>query len=291
MAVLAIAENRSFVAAAAELHMSQPALTRTIKRTEDVLGVRLFERTTRKVELTEAGREFVAVAQRIASDLRITTKNMRELADQQRGQVIVTSIMSVANGVLPAPIAAYRRDRPGIEIHVRDGIHGTVIEDVKSGAADFGIGYLRDIPQGLTTTRLGQGHFDLVAPRDAPIAADGVTSICFDALHDVALVSMPPDSQTRRVLDATAALRGVSLYHAVIVSQIPALLNFVRAGVGIGLVPSASITGALGGDLVRLAVREPQISLDIGVMQLSGRVLSPAAEGLLQEIGRALMED
>lgn len=283
-AVLTVAEYRSFVAAAAHLHMSQPALTRSIKRIEDLLGVSLFERTTRSVRLTSAGREFVALAQRMTNDLRIAAQAMREIADQQRGQVILSTIMSIANGPLPQAIATYRRDRPGIEIQLRDGVHGSVLDDVRSGAADFGINYLKDIPDGLTTTRLGRGSFDLVASRQSPIARSGRHSIRFDDLRDMALVSMPPESQTRRVLDATAAIRGIPLTHAVIVSQIPTLLNFVRAGVGAGLVPSTSITGELGDGLVRLAVEDPEITLDIGIVQLAERTLSPAAEGLLSVI-------
>ena len=96
LAVLAIADYGSFIAAAAFLKTSQPALTRTIKRIEDVLGVSLFDRTTRRVQLTAAGREFVAVAERVLNDLRISVRSMRNLVDQQRGQVIVASIMSQA---------------------------------------------------------------------------------------------------------------------------------------------------------------------------------------------------
>jgi DNA-binding transcriptional LysR family regulator len=87
LAVLAIADYGSFIAAAAFLKTSQPALTRTIKRIEDVLGVSLFERTTRRVQLTPAGREFVAVAERVLNDLRISVRSMRDFADQQRRQV------------------------------------------------------------------------------------------------------------------------------------------------------------------------------------------------------------
>ena len=64
-AVLAVAEYNSFIAAAAFLKTSQPALTRTIMRVEDVLGVRLFDRSTRRVAITAAGKEFVAVAERM----------------------------------------------------------------------------------------------------------------------------------------------------------------------------------------------------------------------------------
>ena len=283
-AVLAVAKNGSFIAAAAELQMSQPALTRTIKRLEDVLGVQLFERTTRAVRLTSAGREFVAVARRIADDLRITAANMRAIADQQRGRVIVSAIMSVANGVLPGAIAAYRRERPGIEIHIRDGVHGDVVDDVKSGVADFAVNYLQDAPEGVSATPLGRGYFELVASRRSEIGASRRTSIRFDELRDVPLISMPPESQTRRLLDATAAVRGIPLNHAVVVSQIPSLLSLIRAGVGVGLAPSTAIIGDLGDDLVRLAVRDPQVSLDIGVMTLAERALSPAAEGLLAAI-------
>jgi DNA-binding transcriptional LysR family regulator len=75
--VLAVAEYGSFIAAAALLKTSQPALTRTIKRVEDVLGVRLFDRSTRRVEITTAGREFVSVAERMLNDLRISVRSMR----------------------------------------------------------------------------------------------------------------------------------------------------------------------------------------------------------------------
>ena len=78
-AVLAVAEYNSFIAAAAFLKTSQPALTRTIKRVEDVLGVRLFDRSTRRVAITTAGKEFVAVAERMLNDLRISVSSMREI--------------------------------------------------------------------------------------------------------------------------------------------------------------------------------------------------------------------
>ncbi|MEO1493544.1 MAG: LysR family transcriptional regulator [Pseudomonadota bacterium] len=291
VAVLAVAENASFVAAAGELHVSQPALTRTIKRVEDVLGVHLFERTTRTVRVTDAGREFIALAQRMTNDLRIAARAMREIADQQRGQVIVTSLMSVAHGVLPHAVGTYREARPGIEILIRDGMHDAVLDDVKSGTADFGITYLQGIPDGLRTMPLGKGQFDLVASRASALGASGRTSIRFDELRDVPLVSMPRGSQTRRILDATAAGRGFSLTNAAVVSQVPTLLNFVRAGVGVGLVPSQSIIGDLGGDLIRFSVSDPQISLDIGLLTLAERTLSPAAAGLREVIASTWQDD
>jgi DNA-binding transcriptional LysR family regulator len=102
-AVLAVAEYRSFIAAASFLKTSQPALTRTIKQIEGALGVSLFSRSTRQVSITEAGKEFAALAERLLSDLKIGIENMRELADQQRGQIIVSSIMSLRRRKLRRP--------------------------------------------------------------------------------------------------------------------------------------------------------------------------------------------
>jgi DNA-binding transcriptional LysR family regulator len=93
-----------------------------------------------------AGKEFVSAATRMLNDLKITIRSMRELSDQRRGQIIISSVMSVANGKLPGLVSAYRLDYPGIELHVRDGGHGTIIEDVRSGAADFGLSYLDSQP-------------------------------------------------------------------------------------------------------------------------------------------------
>src|SRR5690242_3983992 len=128
-AVLALAEYGSFVAAAARLRLSQPALTRMVKRLEAELGVRLFDRSTRRVEITAAGRAFAAVAERMLNDLGITVQSVREAAQEGRGLVVVSSVMSVAGGLLPRMIAAYRDDRPGVEIHVREGIYATILDD------------------------------------------------------------------------------------------------------------------------------------------------------------------
>lgn len=283
-AVLAVAEYRSFVAAAAALRTSQPALTRSIKRVEDVLGVQLFERSTRSVTVTEAGREFIAVAERVTNDLRLTVESLRELADQKRGQVIVSSIVSLANGVLPEAVTAYRRERPGIEVQVRDGVHGSVLDHVRSGAADFGLNYLVDVPDIFETEVLGEGRFDLIAAAVHPLAQGRRRSVRFDNLAGVSMVSLPQEAQTRKILDTTAAMRGVRLRHDMVVSQIPTLISFVRAGAGVGLIPSAALDGNALDGLIRLEVTEPEIALDIGVVRLKERRLSPAAEGLLATI-------
>ena len=279
-AVLAVAEYNSFIAAASFLKTSQPALTRTIRRVEDVLGVRLFDRTTRRVAITAAGKEFVAVAERILNDLRISVGSMREIGAEQRGRIIVSSIMSVANGLFPAIVAKYRASRPGIEIVLREGVHGTVVEDVRSGAADLGVTYVDDVPEFVAAKRVSREVFEVILPRNHPlIKSSRRSSVTLAELAEFPLVSLPYESRTRRIIDGAAAGAGYALQHVATVTQFATMMSFVRAGVGIAIVPSGAIAGLLGKDLAVLALAKPRLSRDVGLIWLRDRELTPAARG------------
>lgn len=278
LAVLAIADYGSFIAAAAFLKTSQPALTRTIKRIEDVLGVSLFERTTRRVQLTAAGREFVAVAERVLNDLRISVRSMRELADQQRGQVIVAAIESVATGLLPRIIAEYHIARPAIELHVREGVHGAVLEDIRSGVADLGIAFVDELPDTIAMVPLGREVFHAVMPRQHRLALSrGVT---MKQIAREPLVSLPNDSRTRRTIDAAASRQGITLQHAVTVTQLATMMSFVRAGLGVAIVPAGAIAGFNTDGLKTLPIIGPTLSHNLGLITLKEREPTPAAIGI-----------
>ncbi len=278
-AVLAVAEYRSFIAAAAFLKTSQPSLTRTIKQIEGALGVSLFSRSTRQVSITEAGREFAALAERLLGDLKIGIKNMRELADQQRGQIIVSSIMSLAHVALPEIIADYKRQFPRIEIHLREGVQGNVRDDVRSGLADFGVGYVADMPEPFITESLGVEAFFVVLPKRNHLAR--MKEIELKALKDATLVSLPTDSRTRRIIDGAAATAGFAFNHAITVNQFATLYSFVRNGFGLTIVPGGARPPGNDRALISRPLIRPRVSREIGIVRFRERELTPAAAGLL----------
>jgi DNA-binding transcriptional LysR family regulator len=237
------------------------------------------------VQITDAGKEFVGVAGRMINDLKITIRSMRELSDQRRGQIIISSIMSVANGKLPGVVSAYRLDYPGIELHVRDGVHGTVIEDVRSGAADFGITYLDSLPDPYTSVRLGREDFMVVLPRNHELTRK--ENLSLSELKGAPLVSLPSDSRTRRLIDGAAAAIGLTLNHVVTVSQFATMLGFVRAGVGLAIAPRSGVESFLGKELVAVPVRGRPLARDLGIIRLREREPSPAAAGLMSLIRRS----
>ena len=188
-AVLALAKYRSFVAAASSLKISQPALTRTIKLIEIELGVPLFSRSTRQVTVTDAGKEFAALAERLLNDLRIGAENVREMAAHPRGQIAVASVISLAGVVLPGLIADYSRRFPGVELHLREGLHNMVTDEVRNGLADFGIGYVDDVPRSFVTEDLGIETFYLVMRRDHVLGAAHEDRVAGAGGRSVCLIS------------------------------------------------------------------------------------------------------
>lgn len=284
-AVLAVAEYGSFIAASARLRISQPALTRTIKRVETALGVRLFERSTRHVQITPAGREFVAVAERLLNDLGLAVRNLREVAEEQRGRLTLSCIMSVASAVLPLLLATYRADRPGIEIVVREGVHGSVLEEVRSGGADLGLSYVDDLPDAIEGIALQRETFSVVLHRRHRLAAR--RSLALADLRDEPMVALPPDSRTRRTIDAATSTAGLTLRQVVTVGQFATLMGCVRAGVGLAVVPTGATGFFLGRDLRAVPVSDPRLSRRLGLIVLRGREPSPAAAGFMTLVRRA----
>jgi DNA-binding transcriptional LysR family regulator len=102
-------------------------------------------------------------------------------------------------------------------------------------------------------------------------------------------VSLPHESRTRRTIDGAASSAGLTLRHVATVTQFTTMMSFVRAGVGIAVVPSGAIAGLLGKDLAVLKLIRPRLSRDVGLIWLRERELTPAARGfavIFEEIWR-----
>src|SRR3954468_9783590 len=142
-AFVALAEQRSFTRAAVLTHLSQPAFSALIRALEDTLGQRLFDRSTRHVEVTAEGREFEASARRVLAEFDGAVAGARDLAARRRGRVSIALLPSLAAGWLPAVLAEFRAAHPGIDLDVADVLSEACIEQVRNGKADFAIAATR----------------------------------------------------------------------------------------------------------------------------------------------------
>ena len=139
-AFVGVARYGGFTRAAERLFTSQPGLTLLIRQLEEELQVRLFDRTTRRVELTSAGLELLPVAERVFAELELTVQNLRDLGNVRRGRVVVAALPSLSATLLPQALALFNTQYPDVKVLLRDGAAGEIVEMVRAGHADFGVG-------------------------------------------------------------------------------------------------------------------------------------------------------
>ena len=278
-AIVALARSGKFVAAAVDLGISQPSLSRMIQQAERELGAVLFVRATRRVSQTAAGREFVPVAERLLGELAQHSQAIRELDGRLRGQLIVASLISIAHHVVPAALVAFRKRHPGIFIQVREGIASGVLEDVRGGIADFGIGAVPEGHREIAVHSVVEESCCLVLPRRHKLNRQRRVRLA--DLADEPMVSMPPDSGLRRVLDTLAQAEGVALNHGIVTSQFTSLFDFVAQGLGVAIVPLSALPPASERRFATHALR-PAVTRRIGILHLVDRPFSAAAAGFLE---------
>jgi len=238
-AIVALARFGSFIAAASYLRMSQPGLSRVVQQTEVLLGVRLFARGTRSLSQTDAGREFVPVAERVLGELLQQSQKVKNLDGQLRGQIIISSLMSISHHVLPAALVEFRKQHPKIHIQVREGLASAVQEDVRSGVADFGVGNAIGLNEAIIAEWVTAEPCYVVLPKTHRLRKAAALNIREIAAEP--MISIPTDSGLRRTIDVFANERGVVLDHSIITNQFRSLFDFVASGLGISIVPAAAL--------------------------------------------------
>jgi DNA-binding transcriptional LysR family regulator len=280
-AVVALAEYGSFVSAAAFLKTSQPALTRSIKRIEKILGVTLFARSTRQVDITAEGREFAAVAERVLKDLQITIRSLGNLSKDLRGRITFTTYSAFAVGKLPEIVRRYKEELPSVEIRIREGRQVEILEDVRSGTAEFGIGYIDLVPENLKSELLRPEPLYVVVPATHPLATLRRQRIRLEELREEMLISPPANTFIRRLVDDAAANVGVTLSYGLIVERLASLIGHVKAGVGIALIPEEILPPKPWKEFEALLLTEPALSVSVGFITLPNRHITPAAAKMM----------
>ena len=137
---VAVAEELSFRRAAHGLHVSHPALSQQIQDLENELGLKLFERNSRRVELTEAGRAFLLGVRRVLAAAKEAIAQAREAAKGERGRLVIGSLGPLTSSFLPAALARFREQRPLVEATALDMNNRAEVEAVLDGSIMLAIG-------------------------------------------------------------------------------------------------------------------------------------------------------
>lgn len=277
-AFVAVAQLGGFTPAAERLHLTQSALSVLVRALERELGLRLFDRTTRMVRLTEAGREFYASAEKVLLDLEHAVAASRGLAEVRRGRVAVAATPLMSSIMLPRIIAGYMAAHPGVSVVLKDAVAGQIRRLVHEGEADFGIATFHAPEPGLVTEPLMADTLVLACPKNHPLARK--PRVRWRDLEGVPFVALPRDNAVGELIRDSLKETGTSVDIAHEVAFLTTVLGMVEAGLGVSVLPS------YGRDTIRthnIAVRrlvEPAIRRETSLVMRRDRALSPAAAGL-----------
>ena len=277
-ALVAIAELGGVTQAAKQLHLTQPAVSVLIRGLEQALGIRLLNRTTRALSLTDAGREFYPIAERMLADLQNAVANAHELANRKRGRVTVAATTLISALLLPGVIAQHRSRYPGIDITLRDGaVASQILHMVESAEVDIGIGPASQPPRDIIAECLLVDTLDLACRKDHVLARK--VRVVWRDLTGFPLIALGHDNSVRQLIDSCLANAGIEVQPAYEVSFLSTAIGLVDAGLGIAVLPShVRAIGRLYPNIRFVKLDSPVMRRDLSLLTRRDRQLSPAAE-------------
>lgn len=270
-----VAESCSFRRAAEVLHRSQSAVSTQIKLLEEQIGVTLFHRTTRRVQLTAEGQQLLGHAQRAVASLELGLREIREAANIQVGHISMGCVPSIAATMLPPVLAEFQRKRRNIHLELRELASAQLLEAVLRQDISFGIGPFVDHANDFNFTDITIEPIYALLPKVhwRPRA----TEITLAELAELPLVLASSSAELRHELDRQVALRGLEINSAFEVIQVQTMLAFAQAGLGVAILPRIMIPTLLDETLQALPITKPTMERRICQITLKGNSLSPAA--------------
>jgi DNA-binding transcriptional LysR family regulator len=225
------ADHLNFTRAAEALHLSQPALHAKVKKLEGALGVPLYRKRGRTLELTDAGRELARLGRDLQTQARDLVESLR--GGGKREPVTLAAGEGSFLYLLGDPIRRYLR-RPPAPLRLLTRDRDGALQAVRDGVAGLGVSALDVLPADLECDPLGRFPQLLVCPQGHPLAAR--RQVRLRDLEGQALVVPPPDRPHRQALARALLAAGISWQPAVEAQGWELALHFVRLGVGLAVV-------------------------------------------------------
>jgi len=281
---IAIATHRNFSRAASELHITQTALSRRLQALEGYLGVKLIERTTRSVELTRVGREFLPRGQRLLGELETALTEIRESGKALRGDVSIACVPTIGVRYLPRVIHEYSARYPNNRVKILDHSSFAVAEAVLRREAEFGINVAGAHDTGLVSVPLVRDRFVLVCRDDHLLARR--KRVSWEQLEPHPLIFAGQVSGNRPLLDFALAAESPRLHAYYEVQRSSTALGLVAEGVGAAVVPSLAVQKDAYPRIRVLALVAPVVFRSLVVISARNAQLSPAAQALYDMLMR-----
>lgn len=314
-AFLCLANARSFTRAAEQLHITQPGLSLMIQELEQQLRSRLFERSTRDVQLTGAGQRFLIPAQRIVDEMSSVRSQVQELSVADRPTLWVGTTPLFASSVMPRVYQQFRKLHPHIQVYLVDVPRDEVAQRVRSGEIDCGVGiFWRRVPE-LQRQPLFKFDFILIEPatRKRPArtrlsgtaAARTASARTASARHERAeldnvrwndlpsgpYVELPPTSDLQQLVNRRKAAAGLQRDpRSLSLNYLESIIGMTAAGAGPAIMPSFVLDACKRFNVKASLISDPVLSMDFHLVVKRSRS-QPKALGLFVDVMKTMMID
>ena len=289
-----VVESGSLSRTSRRLHISQPALSKSLRLLEEQLGIKLFERGPRGVRVTRFGDVFYRRARSITAEFRRAREDLEELKGSTAGQVAlgVTPGPGVLDRILPQAVARVAKKRPALKFKIRSGTSRELLPALNQGDLDILFTVLDDRVQGpdLKVQLLFEDHFVLVVSKRHPLCRANI--ITLNDLANYRWVLLEDANQLRHTVEEMAADKQITPKAAIESNSVVFVRTMVSKTDYIGVLPSyAAKLGAEAGDLVFVPLERisehrvlPRLVRPMGLVHSANTDLTPAGQALLRSI-------
>lgn len=274
----ALVEYGNFRIAAESICLSQSALSRRIDKLETALGLKLFERTTRRVMLTLKGQAFAERSTQLLADLEAVMADLSEVSAVRTGLVTVACVPSAAYYFMPRVIRSFQARYPRVRVKLIDSSAGNVYDAVVSGQADFGLSFSTGSQPDMAFLPLLEDRYVAACRHDHPLASR--KSISWREFYQHDWVGLDKTSGNRNVLDRALAHIAPAKPSICETRHVTTLLGMVEAGLGIAAVPAMSLPISEPSALTSVALVDPLVNRTVGLLKKHTRLQSHIAAEL-----------
>ena len=285
-AFLQVARVGNFTRAAEQAHITQAGLSILIREMERQLGCRLFDRTTRMVSLTPAGRRLLPVVERLVTELDDVAAELGAEGDAARQTLRIAATPLVSSQLLPWVFASFRAAHPHVALRLFDADLRDVEATVAAGEADLGLGFFFKAAPGLD--RAPVGRFELMRVTQA--AADGapVGRVPWSALRGAALIGLPPGNPIQKVIDRQLGEIGLADAKRPAFNFFGTLISMVEAGFGTAVMPTFALAACRRHRVQCDLLAKPRVGMDFFRLTKRGAHETEALRAFSETLERAL---
>lgn len=288
----AVVELGNFSRAAESMQTSQANLSHTIRDLELVLGARLFDRTTRRVDMTDAGRAFATGALAGLNEIDRAAEYVRDLSNLKRGLVRIAAPPLLAGTILPRLLREVAAVHPELVLRIEDVSTDIIVEQVRSGRCDLGVGTFSPGEAGLDSQPGLQDSLMVFCTPDDDFA--GRQQIRWAELRDHQIITLTRESSIRLLTEIGFESAGLPLRPQLEVHQINTALSLAENGAGIAILPAYSLAALKGRGIVARPLVDPAIVREVRLVTARDRAPSAAtiaARAILRRVLRDMVPE